>query len=199
MNNYITGTTIKKLREQKNLTQSQLAQMINVSDKAVSRWETGKGFPDISLIEPLAEALGISVIELLSGETVKNNNVSGNMLRSHFYICPVCGNVIHSLGKTVVSCCGVTLPAVDIDEADESHKMNVEYVEDEYYVTISHDMTKQHYISFIAYLTSDKAEIVKLYPEGNAEARFFIRGDGYLYCYCNHHGLMRQKIGRKKV
>lgn len=196
MNNYITGTAIKSLRDKKGLTQSQLADIINVSDKAVSRWETGKGFPDISLIEPLSEALGISVIELLSGETVTNMNVSGNMLRSHFYICPVCGNIIHSTGNAVISCCGITLPPCEADETDESHIINMEKCEDEYYVTIDHEMTKQHYISFLAYVTSEKAEIIKLYPEGNAETRFFIRGSGYLYCFCNHHGLMRRRVGR---
>lgn len=197
MNNYITGNTIKQLREQKGLTQLQLANMINVSDKAVSRWETGKGFPDISLVETLAEALGISVIELFSGQTVTNQNVSANMLRAGFYICPVCGNIICSTGKAVISCCGITLPRTDVDEPDDEHRLNIEYIEDEYYVTVNHEMTKQHYISFIAYLTSDKAEIVKLYPEGTSGTRFFIRGDGYIYYYCNHHGLMKQKISRK--
>lgn len=199
MNTYITGNVIKNLREKKGLTQSQLAELINVSDKAISRWETGKGFPDISLVEPLASALGISVIELFSGQTVDNRNVSGNMLRSEFYICPICQNIVHSLGNAVVSCCGVTLPASDIDDADSEHTMIIEPVEDEFFVTIPHEMTKNHYISFIAYLTYNKIEIIKLYPEGNAEARFNIRGDGFLLCGCNHHGLMRQKISRRNL
>lgn len=197
MNSYVTGNTIKKLREQKGLTQLQLANMLNVSDKAVSRWETGKGFPDISLVEALAGALGISVIELFSGRTVTNRNVSGNMLRSVFYVCPICGNIICSTGSAVISCCGITIPPLVVDETDDEHVLSIEYIEDEYYVTLSHDMTKQHYISFIAYVTSEKTEIVKLYPEGNPEARFFIRGDGYMYYYCNHHGLMRRKVSRK--
>lgn len=197
MNTYITGSTIKKMREKKGITQSQLADMISVSDKAVSRWETGKGFPDITLVEPLASALGISVIELFSGESVFNKNTSGNMIRSSFYICPVCANIIHSLGKAVVSCCGITLTAENIEETDDEHKLNIEYIEDEFYITVSHEMTKQHYISFIAYVTENRIEIVKLYPEGNAEARFLIRGNGYIYFCCNHHGLMRQKISRK--
>lgn len=197
MNTYITGNTIKKMREKKGITQAQLADMINVSDKAVSRWETGKGFPDITLVEPLASALGISVIELFSGESVFNRNTSGNMIRSDFYICPVCGNIIHSMGKAVVSCCGITLPAENIVEADDKHKLNIEYIEDEFYITVSHEMTKLHYISFIAYVTENRMEFVKLYPEGNAEARFLIRGNGYIYFCCNHHGLMRQRITRK--
>lgn len=198
MNTYVTGTTIKALREEKGMTQSQLAEKLCVSDKAISRWETGKGLPDISLIEPLARVLGISVIELFTGDCVSNSNVSSNMLRSKFYVCPICGNVIHSMGETVINCCGINLPPLEAEETDDSHQMKVEYVEDEYFVTVPHEMTKQHHISFLAYVTSDKLEIVKLYPEGNAQARFFIRGDGMLYCCCNHHGLMKQKIGRKK-
>ena len=74
MNTYITGATIKKLREMKGLTQQQLAEEIGVSSKAISKWETAKGLPDISLIEPLSKALGVSVMELMSGETVINKN-----------------------------------------------------------------------------------------------------------------------------
>ncbi|MCM1271283.1 MAG: helix-turn-helix domain-containing protein [Ruminococcus flavefaciens] len=198
MNNYVTGSTIKALREAKKLTQSQLADIISVSDKAVSRWETGKGFPDISLLESLSKALGISVIELISGECITNKNISSNMQRSKFYVCPICGNVIHSMGETLVSCCGIKLPVLEAEETDDVHYMNIEYIEDESYIMIKHEMTKQHHISFIAYVTSDKIEIKKLYPEGNAESRFLIRGDGELYCYCNHHGLFKQKFRRKR-
>lgn len=152
--------------------------------------------PDITLIEPLAENLGISVIELFSGDRVTNRNISANMLRSKLYVCPICGNIIHTMGESVINCCGINLPPLEAEDADEAHRMNVDIVEDEYYVTVDHEMTKQHHISFIAYVTSDKFEMVKLYAEGNAQSRFFIRGDGYLYSYCNHHGLMKQKISR---
>ena len=76
MNTYVTGAAIKRMRENKGITQSQLADLIGVSDKAVSKWETAKGLPDISLIEPLANALGISVTELFSGEQIINKNIS---------------------------------------------------------------------------------------------------------------------------
>lgn len=194
MDTYITGTTIKKLREAKGITQQQLAQEIGVSDKAVSKWETAKGLPDITLIEPLAKALGVSVMELISGDTVINKNISANMLRTKFYVCPVCGNVIHSTGNTLVSCCGITLPALEAEETDEEHTVNIEPVEDEKFITVKHEMTKSHYISFIAYVTSDKIHSVKLYPEGNAETRMQFRGRGFLYIYCNRHGLMKKKI-----
>lgn len=194
MDTYITGATVKKLREAKGLTQSQLAEQIGVSSKAVSKWETAKGLPDISLIEPLSEALGISVMELMSGETVTNRNTSANILFSKFYVCPVCGNIIHTTGATVVSCCGITLPALEAEETDEAHPIRLEAVEDEHFITVDHEMSKQHYISFAAFVTSDRVQFVKLYPEGNAETRMQLRGRGYLYFYCNQHGLMKKKI-----
>lgn len=194
MDTYVTGATIKKLREAKGITQLQLAEIIGVTAKAVSKWETGKGLPDISLVEPLSKTLGVSVMELMSGETVINRNVSSNILFTKFYVCPVCGNVIQAVGAAVVSCCGIALPNLEAEETDDGHLISIENVEDEKFITVSHEMTKSHYISFIAYVNSDKVHFVKLYPEGNAETRIRFRGRGYLYIYCNRHGLMKKKV-----
>ena len=194
MNTYITGTTIRNLREAKGLTQLQLAEIIGVSSKAVSKWETAKGLPDISLVEPLSKALGVSVMELMSGETIINKNISSNILFSKFYVCPICGNVIHTTGDTVISCCGVALPPLEAEDCDDNHTICIENVEDEKFISLNHPMTKSHYISFIAYVTSDKVVFVKLYPEGNAETRIQFRGRGYLYIYCNKHGLMKKRV-----
>ena len=193
MNSYVTGTTIRQLREARQLTQAELAEKIGVSSKTVSKWETSKGLPDISLLQPLAQALGISVIELMNGQPVVNRNVSANLLRCKFYVCPLCGNVIHSTGNALVSCCGITLPSLEAEDADGDHAITVENVEDEQFITVSHPMTKQHFISFLAFVTSDRIQLVKLYPEGNAETRLQMRGMGYLYYYCNRHGLFRKK------
>ena len=194
MNTYVTGNTIKQLRESRRLTQAELAERIGVSSKTISKWETARGLPDISLLQPLAQALGISVIELMNGEHIINKNVSANMLRCKFYVCPICGNMIHTTGDAVVSCCGVTLPALEAEEADETHGITVEKVEDEQFLTVHHPMTKQHFISFAAYVTSDRVQLVKFYPEGNAETRLQLRGRGYLYYYCNQHGLFKRKV-----
>lgn len=194
MDSYITSSTIKNLRERKGLTQSQLADILGVTAKAVSKWETAKGLPDITLIEPLSRALSVSVTELFSGNTVINKNVSANISRSKFYICPVCNNIIRTVGDTVVSCCGITLPPQSAEEVDKGHRITVEKVEDEHFITVHHDMTKDHFISFLAYLTADRVQFVKFYPEGNAETRLNLRGRGYLYIYCNKHGLMKMKI-----
>ena len=194
MNTYVTGNTIKQLREGRGLTQAELAQMIGVSSKTVSKWETGKGLPDITLLQPLAQALGISVIELMNGERITNRNVSANLLRGKFYVCPICGNAIHSTGNALVSCCGITLPPLEAEEPDEDHGITVENVEDEHFITVQHPMTKAHFISFLAYVTCDRVQLVKLYPEGNAETRMQLRGRGQLYYYCNRHGLFRKKV-----
>ena len=189
MNQYVTGAVIKELREKNNLTQAELADRLCISDKTVSKWETGKGSPDISLLEPLAKNLGVSITELISGNTINNINVSANMLRSNFYVCPVCGNVIHSMGQAVIHCHGIQLSPCQAEPSNETHKIFIEKVEDEYYIRIEHDMTKQHYISFIAGLSSDKVQLIKLYPEGNAEARIKINGVKKILFYCNRDGL----------
>ena len=194
MNQYVTGTMIRRLREERKLTQSGLAEILQVSDKAVSKWETGKGYPDITLVEPIARALGVSVIELLSGDDVRNTNRAGNLLRSRLYVCPICGNVLTGTGEAVVSCHGVVLPPLEGERAEGAHEIHVEVCEDEYYVTLDHPMTKEHYISFLAAVTDNSLHIVKLYPEGNAEARFKRSRARLLYAYCNRHGLYQIKV-----
>ena len=194
MNTYITGVTIRNLREQKGITQAQLAEQLKVSSKTVSKWETAKGLPDITLIEPLAQALGVSVLELMSGDTVTNRNISANILRSKFYVCPLCGNSIRASGDALISCCGITLPPLEAEAMDEEHTVTLEKVEDETFITVCHPMTKDHFISFLAFVTTDRVQFVKLYPEGNAETRMQLRGRGDLYIYCNKHGLMKKRI-----
>ncbi|MGN0317783.1 MAG: helix-turn-helix domain-containing protein [Lachnospira sp.] len=197
MNQYVTGAVIKQLREKNGLTQSELAERLNVSDKTISKWETAKGYPDITLLEPIAKTFGVSVTELISGNTVSNMNVSSNVSRSKFYVCPVCGNVIHVMGEAAISCHGISLSPLCAECLDEFHNISVEIIEDEYYVQIKHEMTKLHYISFIAALSSDKIEMVKLYPQGNPEARFKIRGVSRIVFYCNKDGLFYVDINKR--
>ena len=203
MDNYITGALIKKLRENRKMTQEELADKVCVSSKAISKWETGRGFPDIGLIEPLAKALGISVIELLSGVDIRNKNRSSDMRKCRFYVCPICGNVIQSTGEAVISCCGITLPPQEPEDTDEEHRISVQEVEDEYYVTVDHPMDKTHYVSFLAAVSDQYIQFVKLYPEWNAEARFKMNRVDRIYAYCNRHGLfslnMRENRRKKEV
>lgn len=194
MNQYLTGNVIKALREKSGLTQAQLAQKLHISDKTVSKWETGRGLPDITLLEAIAGAFGISVAELMSGSTVTNENASANMLRCKFHVCPVCGNIIPSVGGAMISCHGITLPELEGDAADEQHPLELSIAEDEYFIHIPHSMTKGHYISFIAAVSPDRLQLAKLYPEGGAEARFKINGVHTLYFYCNRDGLFRYDV-----
>ena len=191
MNQYVTGAMIRQLREKNHMTQSQLAKLLCVSDKTISKWETAKGYPDISLLEPIAGVFGISITELLAGNAVSNGNVSANMMRSMFYVCPVCGNIIHSMGAAAMNCHGILLTPAQPEETDEMHRIVLEKVEDEYYIEILHEMTKSHYISFIAAISSDGIQTKKLYPEGNAQARFKIRGVKKILFYCNRDGLFQ--------
>ena len=135
-----------------------------------------------------------SIPELLSGEQIINTNRSANILKSNLYVCPICGNIFHSTGPAMISCCGVTLPALEAEQADEEHEIKCEKIEDEFFISIQHPMTKEHYISFVAYCTGERFESVKLYPESSIEVRFFSRGHGTLYWYCNHHGLFKKRI-----
>ena len=130
----------------------------------------------------------------MNGEHIINRNISANLLRSRLYVCPICGNVIHSTGDTVISCCGITLPPLEAEDADDSHCLTMEKVEDEHFITIHHPMTKQHYISFVAFVTTDRFQLVKFYPESNAQTRLQLRGNGIVYFCCNRHGLFRKRL-----
>ncbi len=191
---YVQNETIRALRERKALTQKQLAEKLCISDKTISKWETGKGLPDISLLEDLARALGVSLTELMTGDLQTNENRSANLRRMGFYVCPVCGNVITAVGKGSFSCCGIPLPVQEAQPEDNAHTITVEPVEDEICVTIAHPMTKSHYISFIAWVSNDRAELVKLYPEQDIAVRFKKRGHGTVYAYCNRDGLFSKRL-----
>ena len=194
MSTYITGSAIRSLREERALTQAALAQKIGVSDKAVSKWENDRGLPDISLVEPLAAALGVSIPELMNGQRVVNHNVSSNVQRTRWYVCPVCGNILTAMGEAVVSCCGIALPPLEAEECEGEHALRLEQVEDETFVSLAHPMTKTHHISFIAFAGMDRIQFVKLYPEGSAETRLNLRGRGTVYVYCNRHGLFKKRV-----
>ena len=193
MDQYVTGAIIKEYRENSKLTQLELAQKLGVSDKTISKWETGRGYPDITILETLGKALGLSVSELMLGKSITNTNKSANIKRIKLYVCPICGNVITSVGEAVVTCCGIVLPNILPEETDKNHALNIESVEDEFYCYLTHPMQKDHYISFIIAVKDDGFEIKKLYPEGPAQALFKKNRTEYIYYYCNKHGLFKIK------
>lgn len=192
MDNAKIGSLIYRLRKEKGYTQLQLADILNISDKTISKWERGQGCPDISLLKSLSEVFGVDMEKLLAGELDENKKSAGNMRKMNFYICPVCGNIITSLNDTTFSCCGKKLTAEKLQKAEE--KLNVELIENEYYVTTSHPMTREHYISFVAVLTGDSLFIRKTYPEWDLQTRIPFFPRGRLIWYCTQHGLFYQNI-----
>lgn len=188
------GKLICTLRKEKDLTQKQLADLMNISDKAISKWERGVGCPDVSLLPELSQILGVNIEEILLGKIELNQTIGGNMKKLIFFVCPQCNNLMTATGNANISCCGKKLEALDAIKANEDHLLNVEPIEDELYISTSHEMGKSHYISFIAYVTGDKVFIVKQYPEWNMQFRFHKLGHGKLYFHCLNHGLFYQLI-----
>lgn len=191
---YIDGDMIKELRERKHMTQAELAGILSVSPKTVSKWETKRGYPDIVILEDLARALDVSVPELLSGVLTVNRNRSADVRRSKICVYPVCGNVIWSVGEAVVSCCGNMLLPGECEEEEGEHVLTVETVEDEYLITSSHPMDKKHYISFVLIVYNDSVNFVKLYPESDISVRFGKRGAREILYYCVRDGLYRHRL-----
>ncbi|MDD3173421.1 MAG: helix-turn-helix domain-containing protein [Herbinix sp.] len=195
MDNIKTGSLILKNRKEKKMTQKELADKLNVSDKTISKWERGQGCPDIASINDLAEVLGVNVTEILSGETLINDNSNGNLKRMKFYACPKCGNIITSTNDLIINCCGRKLEKLEANkEPDKEHMPTIELIEGDLYVCMDHVMDKKHYISFIAFVSEDKLLFNKLYPEQNAEVRFHRARHGILYMYCNQHGLWMKRF-----
>lgn len=183
------GKLIFGLRKEKGMTQKQLAEAINISDKAISKWERGLGCPDVSLLQELSEVLGVNIEKILLGNLEPNDTDGGNMRRIKFYVCPNCENMLTATGEAQVSCCGRKLVPLIPKPADDIHKIAVEEVEDDFYVTFRHEMSKKHYLSFMAYVFGDRVLLIKLYPEQSGEVRFPKMYGKKIYFYCSQHGL----------
>ena len=188
------GKLLYTLRQEKAMTQKQLADLMNISDKAISKWERGLGCPDVSLLPELSQILGVNIEEILAGKIELNETMGGNMKKLKFYVCPQCGNLLTATGDANLSCCGKRLEALTPEKASEEHSLNIEPVEDELYIASPHEMTKEHYISFVAYVTGDRLLLVKQYPEWNLQLRFHKSGHGKLYFHCSKHGLFYQLV-----
>lgn len=189
-----TGALILKLRKEKALTQAQLAQLLSISDKTVSKWERGLGCPDVSLLGALASVFQISIEDLLCGELSCAEQAGGDMKKSKYYVCPECGGISLCTGGASVSCCGRRLEALEAKKAAPEERLTVEKVEDDWFISTDHPMTKEHYISFIAFAASDRIQLIRQYPEWNLQARLPCRRHGCLLWYCTNHGLYYQLI-----
>ena len=188
------GKLILCLRKEKNMTQKALADMMNLSDRTISKWERGLGCPDVSLLNELSEILGVNIEKILNGDLDPNDKDGGSMNKVKFYVCQSCGNVLFCTGEADISCCGRKLSALVVETENENHSMVIEQFEDDYYITIDHEMTRNHYISFVAFVGYDRILLVKLYPEQNAELRFPKMHGDKLYAYCSEHGLWKKDM-----
>ena len=192
-----TGQLLCRLRKEKGMTQKQVADSLNISAKTVSKWECGGGFPDVSVLRELSGLFGVNSEQILSGSMEKNEEENGNMKRIKFYICPSCGSIMTASGEAEISCCGRKLNALEVKQCDEKHCLNVERIENDFYITFDHEMTKEHYLNFIAYVGVDRIMLVRLYPEQGGEVRFPQMYGGKLYFGCNKHGLFEKALNSK--
>lgn len=194
MNYEKVGSVIYQLRKEAAMTQQELADKLFVSNKAISKWERGQGCPDVSLLGSLSEVFGVNIEKILAGDLAPNSADGGNMKRAKFYVCPMCGNILTATGDAEISCCGRKLEPPKARPADKEHQLHVEVVEDDYYITFDHEMKKEHFLNFFAYLDYDRVTLVRLYPEQGGEVRFPKRGRGKLLFGCSKDGLFSWKL-----
>ena len=187
------GRLIRALRAGQGLTQLQLAQRLGVSDRAVSKWENGRGAPDVTLLRALAEALDVNIEALLGGELPGEAPEGGNMKKTKYFCCPVCGSLALATGSAAMTCCGRTLSLMSPQKPDADHTLNIEDVEDERYLTAAHPMTREHALTFVAFAMLDRVQLIRLYPEWDLQVRI-PRRHGLLLWHCNQHGLFSRSI-----
>lgn len=188
------GKLIYTLRKEKGMTQLQLAKYMNISDKTVSKWERGLGCPDVSLLCELSNIFHVDLSELLRGQLSTNGILGGNMKKIKIYVCPNCGNVLTALTDTSISCCGKKLMPLEFKKADVANQLTVERIENDYFISTDHEMTREHYISFVALISDDTIMMRKQYPEWNLQVRIPIFAHGRLMWYCTQHGLFYQDL-----
>lgn len=188
------GELIRSLRNEKGLTQKEVAERLGVQPKTVSKWETGHGFPDTSLLNDLANIFGVSVNALLSGELSSNEENIGNFSSTKFYVCPHCGSFLHGTGKSAVSCCGKKIVPLTASKLNGAHDITASETESEYIINIKHEMNREHYIAYASYVSNDTIMTIKLCPEQDNSVSFPKRCGGKLYFYCTEHGLFEYDL-----
>jgi len=115
------------------------------------------------------------------------------MKKTKYYVCPMCHNISLCTGEAEVSCCGRKIDQQQMQKVEENEMLSVDVIEGDWYITASHPMTKEHYISFVAFATGDRIQIIKQYPEWDMQLRIPKR-HGMLIWYCTRHGLFYQLI-----
>ncbi|WP_203335012.1 helix-turn-helix domain-containing protein [Planococcus beigongshangi] len=194
MDNMKTGELIFRLRKEKGLTQKQLADMLKLSDRTVSKWERGHGCPDVSLLPRLAEVLGVQIENLLDGDLPLSSFIGGNMKKSTYFVCPTCHNLALATGEITLSCCGRKLEPLEAKKAADEEKLSVEEMDGQWFISSEHPMTKEHYVSFIALATGDQVQLIKQFPEWSLQTRLPKRKHATLFWYDTKTGLHYQYV-----
>ena len=188
------GGLIRALRLEKGMTQRALAEKLNLSDKTISKWERGLGCPDVSLLGALSQILGVDTARMLEGCLAPNETSGGNMKKTKYFVCPECASITLCTGGAEISCCGRRLAPLEPEKAAPEERLHVEAVEDEWFVTSNHPMEKDNYISFVAFQTGERVELIKQYPEWPVQLRLKKRGHGQLIWYAADAGLKYQLL-----
>ena len=169
MNAEKTGSLIRSLRIKKGLTQKELAHMICVTDKAVCKWEKGRGCPNITLISQLSKVLEVDIQSILQGYLDRNKKIGENMNHLKFYKCPTCGNLVTSIKSVELSCCGNKLSPVSAQtRSDPEYQPVIQEFDGQYSIKFNHPMTKSNYISQVIVVRYDQIMTVNLYAESEA-------------------------------
>lgn len=188
------GALLRTLRLEKGMTQAMLAEKLHLTPKTISKWERGQGCPDVSLLGALSEALDVEIGHMLEGALSSNEISVGNMRKTRYFVCPCCASISLSSGDTAISCCGRKLAPLEMRRAAPEQALHTEAVEDEWLVTGEHPMTKENYISFVAFQSGDRVELIKQYPEWELQLRLKRRGHGLLIWYAMDTGLLYQPM-----
>lgn len=188
------GALIRSLRKEKSLTQKELAEKLNISDKTVSKWERGKGIPDISTLPVLSDVFGIEIEKMLEGEIRYEEFITENMEKTKYYICPQCGNIITSVKEISLSCCGRRLKSLTLNAAGERGRLGFLKKDTGYDILNHYPMTKDDYISFISIITEDRGLLIKTYPEWETQYHVGCFEKGIVVWYSKKDGLLYQII-----
>ena len=194
----IRGQLLRQLRKEKKLTQKQLAEKLGVVPKTVSKWETGNGFPDVSMLPVLADIFDVNERSLLTGRLTENNATTCNPKRTQFYVCPHCGSVMQGMGACLITCCDKRLSPLPSLPANDEHALKITEIDNEFYIEIPHEMSKAHSIRFVSYIGFDKVLTTYLYPEQDYAVRIPKAYDGKIVYYCNQHGLFEYPLRKQR-
>ena len=142
----------------------------------------------------MSEIFGTDIEALLSGEINKNEMENGDMKKLRFYVCRDCGNIITATSDAAVSCCGNKLTALEPRPANDNERLRVEDIGGEWYITSDHEMTKEHHISFVAYVSDSSVMMFRQYPEWSVDIDLPMFRSGRLMWYCDKCGLLCQEL-----